>query len=244
MGKLLSETGDIATLSSGDDVAFLRTFTADKASTICLPFAYTPSGTEGTFYEFVGVNAEKTVVTMEAANVTADNPLQANKPYLFMPAADGELSFSGTAKDISAGTETVGDWQFKGTYETIEWTSDPATIYGFASGEAYGGATDNTEVGTFIRVHTGGIRPLRAYLQYTGGSGARAMTRGATDALPETMTVRLVNSLGQTTGIGIINTRTGEATFGTWHTLSGQRLSGQPTTKGIYIHNGRKVIIK
>ena len=29
-----------------------------------------------------------------------------------------------------------------------------------------------------------------------------------------------------------------------WHTLDGRRLSGKPTAKGIYIHNGRKVFIK
>jgi hypothetical protein len=29
-----------------------------------------------------------------------------------------------------------------------------------------------------------------------------------------------------------------------WYTLSGTRLSGKPTQKGIYIVNGKKVVIK
>ena len=29
-----------------------------------------------------------------------------------------------------------------------------------------------------------------------------------------------------------------------WYTLDGRRLSGQPTTKGVYISNNRKVVIK
>ena len=240
---MLSETTVMPALGSGDKVAFYREFTWGKASTICLPFDYTPAAGIGTFYEFAGVNAEKTEVTMMDANITGDNPLQANKPYLFMPKT-GAVLFQGEAgASTTAGTTTEGDWQFKGTYATIEWTSDPVNIYGFASGVAYGGASDDTEVGTFIRVHTGGIRPFRAYLQYAG-SGARAVTRGEADALPETMTVRLVSRSGQTTAIGTLDTRTGEFSFGDWYTMDGQRLSGKPAKKGLYIHNGRKEVLK
>ena len=31
---------------------------------------------------------------------------------------------------------------------------------------------------------------------------------------------------------------------GAWFTLDGRKLQGQPTTKGIYIHGGRKVVVK
>lgn len=41
----------------------------------------------------------------------------------------------------------------------------------------------------------------------------------------------------------IVKDRVDSATA-TWHTLSGTRLSGMPSAKGIYIHNGRKVVIK
>ena len=29
-----------------------------------------------------------------------------------------------------------------------------------------------------------------------------------------------------------------------WYTLDGRKLQGKPTKKGLYIHNGRKVVIK
>jgi hypothetical protein len=29
-----------------------------------------------------------------------------------------------------------------------------------------------------------------------------------------------------------------------WYTLDGRRLTGKPTAKGLYINNGRKVVIK
>jgi hypothetical protein len=37
---------------------------------------------------------------------------------------------------------------------------------------------------------------------------------------------------------------TGQASDNSWYTLNGQRLSAQPTAKGIYIHNGRKEVIR
>lgn len=238
---MLSETADVPALTAGEKVAFYREFAGGKSSTVCLPFAYTPAAGIGAFYEFGGVDDEKTTVTM---NATGDNPLQANKPYLFVPAAGGVVFHGDAADDISAGSTTEVDWQFTGTYATIEWATDPTTIYGFASGEAYGGASDDTEAGTFIRVRTGGIRPMRAYLEYIGGSSARAVTRGNGGTLPDVMTVRLVSRDGQTTAIGTLDTRSGEADFYGWYSLGGQRLSGKPSQKGIYIHNGKKEVLR
>ena len=36
----------------------------------------------------------------------------------------------------------------------------------------------------------------------------------------------------------------GQWTMDNWYTLDGARLSGKPSAKGIYINNGRKVVIK
>ena len=40
--------------------------------------------------------------------------------------------------------------------------------------------------------------------------------------------------------------KTGEMTFDSeaWYTLNGVRLNGKPTKKGIYINNGKKIVIK
>ena len=29
-----------------------------------------------------------------------------------------------------------------------------------------------------------------------------------------------------------------------WYTINGVKLAGKPTTKGLYIHNGRKEVVK
>lgn len=74
------------------------------------------------------------------------------------------------------------------------------------------------------------------------------MTRGAaaTEELPQSITVKLISASGETTAIGTLDTKTGEMTFDSeaWYTLDGVRLSGKPSTKGIYINNGKKVVIK
>ena len=89
---------------------------------------------------------------------------------------------------------------------------------------------------------------MRCYLSYVGTSApARGLTRSAaTDDLPQSITVRLVSRSGETTAIGEIDTKTGKMTFKSeaWYTLDGVRLSGKPSTKGIYINNGKKIVIK
>jgi hypothetical protein len=89
------------------------------------------------------------------------------------------------------------------------------------------------------------IKPLRCYLENASFSGARGMTRAAAEPLPETIKVRLISANGEVTGIGTISTKTGEGTIdsGAWYSLDGRRIEGKPSTKGVYVNNGKKVII-
>ena len=245
-----------------------RTFTPGKASTVMLPFSYTCNGEEGgTFYKFVDVKKVKGdwVATMQETGNDAnkEGKLIANTPYLFMPTATG-MSFPNIpSKGVTLCTEEGGKcetadegshWTFKGTYEYKEWISGGANAeeigraYGFA-----GVAKDDIDVGDFVRVASGAkILPMRAYLIWNGKSNSnRAFTRGAADTdeeLPKSITVRLVGSVGgddeQTTAIGTLDTETGEIDFSGWYDMSGHKLSGKPTKKGIYINNGRKVVVK
>ena len=43
-----------------------------------------------------------------------------------------------------------------------------------------------------------------------------------------------------------MDTKTGEVSFdgSDWYTLDGHQLIGKPTQRGIYINNGKKVIVK
>ena len=165
----------------------------------------------------------------------------------------------------------AGDWLFQGTYEALHWTagsSDGKTkivrtvvedeevtevvdeeegyYYGFAatSGKATDGETD-VEVGQFVQVASGAsIKPTRAYLKFTGAATARGAA--AAQELPKTISVRLVKH-SELTGISDNNRET--ITNNRYYDLQGRPVSPltshpSPLKKGLYIVNGKKVVIK
>ena len=239
-------------------VVFKREFSAGKASTICLPFAMDKvSG--GKVYSFAGITYDEKdgwVATMSEAEKDGNNvtSTKANTPYVFMPDADGEVTFSGTTEKIPAAYDakelsTVsGDWTFRGTYEQLKYGSNlDGHVYGFASRDKEVDGV-NVAAGEFVKAKDGaGVKPMRCYLTYKNGdefAGARAVTRGIEENLPQSITVKFVGANGETTAIATLNTQTGEITTDdAWYTLSGTRLPGKPSQRGIYISNGRKVVL-
>ena len=153
-------------------------------------------------------------------------------------------------------------WNFIGTYQPRYWSEtehfdEVGKVYGFA------GATKDVDeqivvAGDFVRVKSGAkIRPTSCYLMWTGyepdysdsnGAKASGMSGAASvmQELPQTITVRLVDANGETTGIGEIDTKTGEVTFDSeaWYTIDGIRLDGKPAKSGMYINNGKKVVVE
>ena len=253
-------------------VTYNRPFNTAQAATVILPFSYLCDGSEGSeggkFYGFKEVvydyDQHIWVCTMKEPGNTAVTSLTANTPYLFMPNATTMTfpnisSMTGgvvtlqttTANDgVYGGATTDAAWNFHGSYKGKTWT-ETSKDYGFA---AHGGTAahgEAVEAGQFVRFAPGAfIKPMRCYLSYVGTEApapARGLTRAAaTDDLPQSITVHLVSRSGETTAIGTLDTKTGELSFDSeaWYTLDGVRLSGQPSTKGIYINNGKKIVIK
>ena len=246
---------NIATLTEADPIAPLTAWsgqqtkvnftrsglTAGAYSTICLPYNFTVSET-CTFYKFDGV---KKVGDDWVADISTTTGGTANTPYIFTTDATS-VTFSNNAvvaassySDTDAKT-TITDWTFQGTYSQISLPKTGEYDYGFAAGD---GTT--VAIGTFVHLVSGATAaPFRAYLKYTGTDTNWAKTRGDGNALPSRITVRVVGADGGTTAIGTLDTRTGEISTGDWYSLDGRRLQDKPSTKGIYIHNGRKVVIK
>ena len=78
--------------------------------------------------------------------------------------------------------------------------------------------------------YTAQYMPARkAYLLVDGGT---AQARGLTMTFDET------------TGISSTTNYTNYTNDNAWYTLDGRKLDGKPTTKGLYINNGRKIVIK
>lgn len=235
-------TVEIPKAFTASKVTYNRTFTPDVTATVCLPFTVAVANvTGGDFYELGNVSDDY-VVTMN--KVTGN--LEANTPYIFKPSATA-LAVSGSANvnavsSSTNATATDGNWAFCGTYEKVSWATDDdfggATIYGYAAND-YG---DKVKAGDFVKVKAGNsyINPCRAYLKYTGGTAAKGFKTQA--ALPDRLTVRLVDSDGTTTDIDSVKGEEGTVKNPTRYNLAGQRVdSGY---KGIVIMNRKKTYIK
>jgi len=249
-----SETGTINITSdvTVDNVSLSRTFTASEAATLMLPFAIDVANTSGAaFYTYTGVTYNDTKQKWEATMTqVTSGTIAANTPYVVMP-TDAAITFTGSVTLNTTGgggqQTTNGDWTFKGTYEEKTWTADDCgNDYGFAatSGKATDGVTD-VNAGDFVKLAAGAwIRPMRAYLTYTGtGNPWAAPKHRAGTELPQSISVVLVNSDGTTTEIETTNF-TNYTNSDVWFTLDGRKLDKQPTTKGLYIVNGKKTVIK
>ena len=202
--------------------------------------------------------------------------MKANTPYLYVPDDEPQYWYidnGGSGVNIFTEGNEGGNkvtpydgsnesfrwnkWDFIGTYQPRYWSEtehfeEVGKVYGFA-GNTKDVDEKIVQAGDFVRAKVGAkIRPTSCYLMWTGYepdyAPARGLTRSAaaTEELPQSITVKLVSASGEITGIGEIDTTTGEVSFDSeaWYTLDGIRLSGKPSTKGIYINNGKKVVIK
>ena len=238
-------------------VTLTRNFTAGKASTIMMPFDYTCNEADGgEFYDFVDVVKDEKN-DQWVATMTKVDKLTANTPYMFMPAKDlsgitftlpEKVALNTTGGGECRKADKGSNWTFKGTYKRLTYGTAPMTghVYGFASKDKTVGGVD-VKAGEFVKAKDGAsVPPMRCYLTYKNGdeftAEARGMTRGD-EELPQTITVRFVSANGEVTGMATMNTQTGEITTDGWYTLSGTRLPGKPSQRGIYINNGKKVVI-
>ena len=247
------------------DVTLKRGFTQGARATLCLPFTVPAAQKNalGTFYRFGGLK-EGTTDVVQMVEVAAEADLAANTAYIFLPgstvaAATGlafsDVSIAATMTPVDESGETFA---FIGTYEAMRWSDgtqapdgntyaeenagDIGKVYGFALN--YGGFTE----GSFVRLGNGAsAAPFRAYLKYNGdlSNAQLARTRGAAAELPATLSIEWVKAGGTATGIRPpLTPPTQEGNGGAWYLLDGRRLPGKPRAKGIYIHNGRKEVIR
>jgi len=209
----LDESEDYIPSAATDvTVALVRTIPADKWSTIVLPFSLTNTQIAETF----GVGAEAAALTSSTnstVNFETVTTMEANQPYIIKVA---EPFTGATIENVAivegTPTQTIGDWQFVGTYAE---GNIPVDGYFFSNNRLYcATGTGNTQ------------KPFRAYLKYNGASPARDL-----DFVID----------GETTAIHVANSQPSTAN-GQYYDLQGRKVA-QPG-KGLYIVNGKKVIIK
>lgn len=109
----------------------------------------------------------------------------------------------------------------------------------------------------FSRFKKGGFATRdKAYLKLSkdvfhwSAEGETASGTGSATGLPEPgstqapIMMSFMNPEGNTTDVRMINLETMTIMDDCYYTLQGVKISGRPTQQGIYIHNGKKVVIK
>ena len=225
-----------------------RTLYADGSwNTLCLPFAMTAAQiaasplADATIKELnsseTALNTETGALTLKFSDVTA---IEAGIPYIVKWASTGsnitDPVFSGVTISSTAAREVVSTDQnvkFVGKYSPFSITADNINeILYVATGNKIGYSASARTLRS-CRVHF--------WVKPNGTSaGARRISIDWGD--------------GETTGIRPLSfSPEGESNEAsprgglvgvTYHSLDGRKLSGVPTQKGVYIVNGKKVVIK
>lgn len=170
-------------------VIIIRNFTADRPSTMILPFSCDASkfSSIGTFHTVASVEYNQTTKQWEAKASDALTSIEANTPYLFKPKqstsaenpivieADKDSHITLVANNSTEPYTNVGtkenstlssDWKLIGVYQKKRWTEDSEDEYGFSAIDV---AEDGISAGEFVRAGSGAwIKPMRCYLKYTG----------------------------------------------------------------------------
>ncbi len=201
-------------------------------NTLCLPFGLTSF--TGTPLQGATVMKFKTETSkFENGTLTLDftkvNSIEAGKPYIVKWTSGENIvnpEFVGvTVKNTEA--ETInpnGAVSFVGSYDPVSIGSEDKT-------KLYMGANNTLYYPSGAMT----IGACRAYFQLNNGIVAGDPANGVRSIV--------LNFDDEATGIVSIAQETEIVKEG-WFSLNGMKLDKQPTTKGLYIQNGRKVIVK
>lgn len=196
-----------------------RSFDAGERSTVCLPYSISQSDAEkmGTFYAFDKIESDE--VNMNAVG----SGLSANTPYIFKAASGGLSNLQVRVVDVVAGA--AGGSEFRGVYERTNY-----------------GGQDNwycfSDEGKFVKMKSGAyVPPFRAYFV---ASNTNAPVLSILWDGKEDTTVTEENTTAVETVKTVVDRKVAEG----WWTINGMRLNAQPKKAGMYVFNGRLVVVK
>ena len=207
--------------ASDVDVVLTRSITAAKWSTIVLPFEMTSeqiSATFGAGTEIAQLNSKDGTIL----KFTSVSEMNANEPYLIKVASNfSNKTISGVT--IVAGTPsktTVSGVDFIGSYNAMTDIpySDGTNSYYFLSGNTLYRSSEGTTHDT--------MKGFRAYFKVPGTTAARTLNFTIGD---------------ETTGVSDVRSKISDIRD-KYYNLSGQRVKNP--SNGLYIVNGKKVVIK
>lgn len=198
-----------------------RTLQANNWNSLCLPFNLTAEQITSIF------GAGTRVMTLsdytnDGTTVTItydDATIEAGKPYIVKPTVANPI-FTNVTIDKTMRDVVVSGATFKGTYEPVGLTANDTKKLFLANNMLWYPTADLT------------VNSCRAYFDLE-------------DDVPtdDNHAARLVICFGKTTGVTSMEDGIRQMEDA-WYNMQGRKFSGKPTTKGLYIHNGNKEVIK
>lgn len=220
---VVGTTASSLSLTDGNDWGVTKNFTAAAVSYDRV--FKTDANYVQSFVLPFGFTVPAGTTVAELSSVNGDNLVfkpvattEANKPYLVVT-NDGEFINKLTNVQVKATTGADLTTTVDGVSHIGSYTAQNVTdVYGYANGK-------------FVKAKTGSVKPFRTYVKVAGSQGAAPMAFG-------------VNIEGTVTGIN--NATTTATAKEAIYNLQGVRVSGdlKHLTKGVYIVNGQKVVVK
>lgn len=220
---VVGTTASSLSLTDGNDWGVTKDFTAAAVSYDRV--FKTDDNYVQSFVLPFGFTVPADITVAELSSVNGDNlvfkPVAetvANKPYLVVTK---DADFINKLTDVQVKATTGADLTttVDGVSHIGSYTAqNVANVYGYADGK-------------FVKANTGSVKPFRTYVKVAGTQGAAPMAFG-------------VNIEGTVTGIN--NATTAATAKEAVYNLQGVRVSGdlKHLTKGVYIVNGQKVVVK
>ena len=221
--KTLEE--NIAAYGGKSDFFLNRTLTANVWNTFASPFAIAAGDMEK--YFGAGAKVRQLGSTGVSGNVltlnfVAADEIVAGKPYIVKPTAANVVDPTFEGVDLTAASATPTATTYVNFVPTLGKTA--------VTGNMNDILILNTS-GTLVHPSAAGnMKGFRGYFLMHEAANARAFVINFGD--------------GETSGIQPIRMENGTTPAEGTYDLSGRRIQGQPTQKGVYIQNGKKVVIK
>ena len=195
-------------------------------NTLCLPFDVTIEGSvlDGADVRALAdANLTDDVLTLNFTKEGEVSKIEAGKPYIIKWKEGENLVspvFTGVTVDATTHNFRSEDGKvyFKGTYAPLSWNAENQSILFLGTGNKLNWPLAGARLNAF-----------RAYFQLMGEACAREF---------------VMNFDGETTGISNTDRTDYTDKADAWYTVNGVRLSGKPNAKGMYIKNGKKVVVK
>ena len=196
-----------------------------------VPFGISDSGANFWLRQMTSSGLQR--ATQIEANVPYIISMPNNEAYYAQNNLAGRVTFSSQDAMVPMTEYTAVHMQVEGGMlmfvPCFQTTQTGNMIYALNVGEARG----NHPEGSVFEANYRDIRPFEAYTVHEGNYGPA----------PQYIPVFDLNEAGFT-GIEEVRCQMSDGRSDVWYDLNGRRLQSEPTQKGVYLHNGRKQVVK